>query len=105
MPKHVRKRRTHPGQKVRSQQTELRLQALVYDILPPPTGIIDYYAVGLEKLLANGQCPFSGVTGSGRVWRKVPESDARSVTLPMDSVESQQPFHYKAVRISVSKSQ
>ena len=25
------------------------------------------------------QCPFSGVTKSGRVWRKVPESDARSV--------------------------
>ena len=25
--------------------------------------------------------PFSGVTKSGRVWRKVPESDARSVTL------------------------
>ena len=23
--------------------------------------------------------PFSGVTSSGRVWRKVPESDARSV--------------------------
>ena len=25
------------------------------------------------------QCPFSDVTKSGRVWRKVPESDARSV--------------------------
>ena len=25
------------------------------------------------------ECPFSGVTKSGRVWRKVPESDARSV--------------------------
>ena len=25
------------------------------------------------------ECPFSGVTNSGRVWRKVPESDARSV--------------------------
>ena len=24
-------------------------------------------------------CPFSGVTSSGRIWRKVPESDARSV--------------------------
>ena len=24
-------------------------------------------------------CPFSGVTNSGRIWRKVPESDARSV--------------------------
>ena len=27
-------------------------------------------------------CPFSGVTSCGRVWRKVPESDARSVGLP-----------------------
>ena len=26
------------------------------------------------------ECPFSGVTNSGRVWRKVPESDARSQT-------------------------
>ena len=26
-------------------------------------------------------CPFSSVTNSGRVWRKVPESDARSVSL------------------------
>ena len=25
------------------------------------------------------ECPFSGVTKSGRVWRKVPESDARNV--------------------------
>ena len=25
------------------------------------------------------ECPFSGVTKSGRVWRKVPDSDARSV--------------------------
>ena len=28
-------------------------------------------------------CPFSGVTKSGRVWRKVPESDARSVPCTM----------------------
>ena len=28
----------------------------------------------------NWECPFSGVTKSGRVWRKVPESDARSVS-------------------------
>ena len=27
------------------------------------------------------ECPFSGVTKSGRVWRKVPESDDRSVDL------------------------
>ena len=30
---------------------------------------------------APSECPFSGVTKSGRVWRKVPESDARSVDL------------------------
>ena len=29
------------------------------------------------------ECPFSDVTNSGRVWRKVPESDARSVALVM----------------------
>ena len=31
------------------------------------------------QLRGNEECPFSGVTRSGRVWRKVPESDARSV--------------------------
>ena len=29
------------------------------------------------------ECPGSGVTKSGRVWRKVPESDARSVRLSL----------------------
>ena len=32
------------------------------------------------QLRGDKECPFSGVTKSGRVWRKVPESDARSVT-------------------------
>ena len=31
------------------------------------------------QLRGNKESPFSGVTKSGRVWRKVPESDARSV--------------------------
>ena len=31
------------------------------------------------QLRGDKECPFSGVTRSGRVWRKVPESDARSV--------------------------
>ena len=31
------------------------------------------------QLHGDKECPFSGVTRSGRVWRKVPESDARSV--------------------------
>ena len=32
------------------------------------------------QLRGDKECPFSGVTKSGRVWRKVPESDARSVS-------------------------
>ena len=31
------------------------------------------------QLREDKECPFSGVTKSGRVWRKVPESDARCV--------------------------
>ena len=31
----------------------------------------------------DNECPFSGVTKSGRAWRKVPESDAWSVGLIM----------------------
>ena len=31
------------------------------------------------QLRGDKECPFSGVTKSGRVWRKVPESDAGSV--------------------------
>ena len=31
------------------------------------------------QLRGDKEGPFSGVTESGRVWRKVPESDARSV--------------------------
>ena len=31
------------------------------------------------QLRGDKECPFSGVTKSGRVWRKVPEIDARSV--------------------------
>ena len=31
------------------------------------------------QLCGDKECPFSGVTKSGRVWRKVPESDDRSV--------------------------
>ena len=35
------------------------------------------------QLRGDKKCPFSGVTKSGRVWRKVPESDARSVGLSL----------------------
>ena len=30
------------------------------------------------QLRGDKECPFSGVIKSGRVWRRVPESDARS---------------------------
>ena len=33
------------------------------------------------QLHGDKECPFSGVTSSGRVRRKVPESDARSVAV------------------------
>ena len=31
------------------------------------------------QLRGDKECSFSGVTKSGRIWRKVPESEARSV--------------------------
>ena len=33
----------------------------------------------VDSAKAEKECSFSDVTSSGRVWRKVPESDARSV--------------------------
>ena len=39
------------------------------------------------QLREDKECPFSGVTKSGRVWRKVPESDARSVQQGFAHVE------------------
>ena len=42
------------------------------------------------QLLGDKECPFSGVTNSGRVWRTVPESEAwsvrRSILLVSDRV-------------------
>ena len=35
------------------------------------------------QLRGDKECPFSGVTKSGRVWRNVPESGARSVVVVM----------------------
>ena len=35
------------------------------------------------QLRGDKECSFSGVTKSGRVWRKVPESGARSVRLEL----------------------
>ena len=66
-----------------------KLQTLVYDILLPTTSIADY-AIGLEKLSANEQffddvkngsdnCKLQALVYDILLWRKVPESDARSV--------------------------
>ena len=38
------------------------------------------------QMRGDKECPFSDVTKSGRVWRKVPESDARSVECPFSGV-------------------
>ena len=69
---------------------QLKLQTPGNDILPSTTAVFSY-AIGSRKLSEGAdrvagqlrgdkECPFSGVTKCGRVWRKVPESDARSVT-------------------------
>ena len=42
------------------------------------------------QLRGDKECPFSGVTKSGRVWRKVPESDAQSVELLSHATHPQQ---------------
>ena len=40
------------------------------------------------QLRGDKECPFIGVTRSGRVWRKVPKSDTRSVpTIPTSPVQ------------------
>ena len=36
-------------------------------------------AASVDKLRGDKECLFSGVTSSGRVWKRVAESDARSV--------------------------
>ena len=36
-------------------------------------------AMSVDSCMEIKNAPFSGITKSGRVWRKVPESDARSV--------------------------
>ena len=36
-------------------------------------------------------CPFSGVTNSGRVWRKVPENDVGRVVMMLRAVSTASP--------------
>ena len=46
----------------------------------PFTGVTSFGRVWRKVSESQAQeCPFSGVTSFGRVWRKVPESEARSV--------------------------
>ena len=40
------------------------------------------------QLRGDNECPFSDVTKSGRVWKKVPESGPRSVECPFSDVTS-----------------
>ena len=53
--------------------TRLLLQSYQYPNLLEGTDCVG------GQLHRDKECPFSGITKSGRVWRKVPESDARSV--------------------------
>ena len=47
------------------------------------------------QLRRDKECAFSGVTNSGRVWRKVPESDARSVPETVSGENSSLPQSLK----------
>ena len=59
------------------------------NIRPVKNGLYQYpnLSEGADRvggqLRGDKECPFSDVTKSGRVWRKVPESGARSVSLRM----------------------
>ena len=44
----------NPSPRNEAEHVRAKLQALVYDILPPTSAVTDY-AIGLEKLSANGQ--------------------------------------------------
>ena len=39
------------------------------------------------QLHGDKECPFSGVTNSGRIWNKVPESDVQSVASLMPDIK------------------
>ena len=45
------------------------------------------------QLRRDKECPLSGVTKSGRVWRKVPERDAHSVLPTIRGNVRKFPFH------------
>ena len=70
------------------------------DEMGPPTDPQSYQYPNLSEgadrvagqLRGDKECPFSGVTKSGRVWRRVPESDARSLAPPFTLVTHCQAF-------------
>ena len=51
------------------------------------------FSVGADRvggqLRGDKKCSFSGVTKYGRVWRKMPESDARRVILLLTDVQAE----------------
>ena len=49
------------------------------------------------QLRGDEECSFSGVTKSGRVWRKVPESDAGSVWSCVSAVRHGQVYSYTSI--------
>ena len=55
-----------------------------------------------EQLRGDKECPFSDVTKSGRVWRKVPESGARSV--PLSLTVNRQWFDYVSGVLAATRS-
>ena len=63
-----------------------KLQARVYDILPPTTAIVDY-AVGLEKLSANEQFFWWGSNGSQFVTNSSNKSDVSLQTTLLTQVQ------------------
>ena len=58
----------------------LLLQAYYYPNLSEGADLVG------GQLRGDKECPFSGLTKSGRVWRKVPESDARRVRWEVTAV-------------------
>ena len=69
------------------QRKDVVNQCLKFDQYPNLSEGADH--VG-GQLRGNKECPFSGVTKSGRVWRKVPESDARSVVQSLSGRQRRQ---------------
>ena len=71
--------------------TSTLTQLLNYDaMLLPQSYLYPNLSEGADRaggqLREDKECPFSGVTSSSRVWRQVPESDARSVEGPFSGV-------------------